>query len=248
MASFAPLKDSLLLSIDEAMRRLPIEGPFLDVGCGTGDVSAHMAWRGMTGTAMDVSEAAIDASRAALVGLPVRVLHGTPDYGPRIYGCVLFMDVLEHVHADVDLIERGASCLVDGGHMLISVPSNPREWRWDDDFYGHVRRYTVDELREKLRAQGLTTRLVWDFTFPTFWLMRRAYTRLKPQPAQPADEMERTLASAVSPGAHHIPLISGLLAATTWMWKPLLWAQFRLFRHQVERGHEMFVVAQRSAT
>ena len=247
MTNFAPLKNSLLKCVDEALLQLPIRGPFLDVGCGDGDVSVHMASRGLTGTALDLSEAALVKATASLRGMPVEVVHGSIDEGPRDFGCVLFMDVLEHVRDDVDLIERAAGRLVDGGHMLISVPSNPEEWRWDDDFYGHVRRYTVAELEAKLRATGMQTKIVWDFTFPTFWLMRRMYTRLKAEPAQTEpDEMVRTMASSVNP-SHSIPVISPILAATTSLWRPIVWLQFKLFRKQATRGHEMFVVAQRIA-
>lgn len=247
MTNFAPLKNSLLLCIDDAMRQLPIRGPFLDVGCGHGDVSAHMAGHGLTGTAIDLSEAALVKAEALLQGLPVQVVHGSIETGPRDYGCILFMDVLEHVRDDADLIGRATARLIDGGHMLISVPSNPREWRWDDDFYGHVRRYTVPDLEAKLRAHGLRTQIVWDFTFPTFWLMRRMYTRIKAEPPETEpDEMTRTMASSVNP-AHSMPIISPILAATTALWQPIIWLQFRLFRKQVTRGHEMFVVARRVA-
>jgi len=52
-------------------------------------------------------------------------------------------DVLEHIKNDQQVLRKLSSLLVKGGFLVMAVPSNPDEWSWDDDFYGHFRRYNV---------------------------------------------------------------------------------------------------------
>jgi len=125
------------------------------------------------------------------------------------------------------------------------VPSNPREWRWDDDFYGHFRRYTVENRGARLAQAGLEAQVFWDFTYPVFWAMRRAYTRLKRRPAAASDRKTATRVSALR-NAWELPLVSGLLDRTGLLWPPLYRLQFRLFRQATARGHEFFALARRA--
>src|SRR5205085_10227875 len=118
----------------------------------------------------------------------------------QVQGCfetIFLWDVLEHIEDDIGAVRRISALLAPGGRLLIAVPSNPREWRWDDLFYGHFRRYTVDDLSARLEQAGMTPVLFWDFTFPVFWLLRRLYTLLKRPPrVDDGAQEERTKASS----------------------------------------------------
>jgi hypothetical protein len=126
------------------------------------------------------------------------------------------------------------------------VPSNPREWRWDDDFYGHYRRYTVAELTARLDEAGLQAIEFWDFTYPVFWALRRLYTRMKAPPAIAGDRDAATKASATV-NAWDLPLVSRALDRSAALWRPLQAVQFRFFRHATSRGHEFFALARSPA-
>lgn len=68
---------------------------------------------------------------------------------------VLLMDVLEHVDEDVGLL---ADCLRKvplGARFLISVPAFQLLWSGHDEFLGHRRRYTLDQLEGVARRAGL---------------------------------------------------------------------------------------------
>jgi cyclopropane fatty-acyl-phospholipid synthase-like methyltransferase len=64
MANFPPYKAYIVSSLDELIELMPC-GPFLDFGCGRGDVALHSARRGWCGTALDSSTQA-----RALAGRP----------------------------------------------------------------------------------------------------------------------------------------------------------------------------------
>ena len=244
MANFLPLKQYMLYCLDRFIERHQLTGPFLEVGCGTGDVSEHLARKGWRGRAIDFSPAAVAQARARLAGYrDVEVEQMALADVRGSYACIVLWDVLEHIEDDDAALADIARLLAPGGQVLIAVPSNPREWRWDDDFYGHFRRYTVDDLTRKLAGAGLEPQTFWDFTWPWFWAMRRVYTRVN-RPRAAAGKAEATLASATH-SAWDAGLLTRILDRTAALWAPLHRIQFALFRNATARGHELFVLARR---
>jgi len=246
MANFRPLKEHMFLCLDRFIAEYGLRGPFLEIGCGKGDVSAHLAERhGMSGVAIDFSDAAIGAARERLAGHPqVTVRQQSLADVRGSFACVVMWDVLEHIDDDREALRAIAALLAPDGQLLLAVPSNPREWRWDDDFYGHVRRYTEADLRAKIAEAGLEPQAFWDFTFPLFWALRRVYTRVKKPAGAGSDPVAATKASATV-NAWDLPLVSAALDRSAVLWAPLNRLQFRFFRHATARGHEFFALARK---
>ncbi len=249
MANFRPLKQYMFHCLDQFIARYGVQGPFLEIGCGKGDVSAHLAAKGWQGVAIDFSDAAIAQASVNLAphpGVAVRK-QALADVGGT-YACIILWDVLEHIEDDRAALRIIARLLRPGGQLLLAVPSNPREWRWDDEFYGHFRRYTVAGLTDKLTEAGMQPQAFWDFTFPVYWAMRRAYTRLKApatKGAANANTMDAATKASATVNAWDLPLASRLLDRSAILWHPLHRLQFRLFRHATARGHEFFALARK---
>ena len=245
MANFVPLKNYMLYCLDRFIGQHGLVGPFLEVGCGTGDVSAHLARQGWQGLAIDFSDGAISAARAKLAPFPgVGVRRQSLVDVTGTWNTIILWDVLEHIEDDAQELRIIERLMNPGARLLIAVPSNPREWRWDDDFYGHCRRYTVDGLRDRLTRAGLEPLAFWDFTFPVFWAMRRVYTRLK-RPASIVEDKEAATKASATRNAWDVPFVSRLLDRTGALWSPVYWLQFRLFRNATARGHEFFALARK---
>ena len=250
MANFLPLKQHMFYCLDRFIEQYGLHGPFLEVGCGRGDVSAYLARKGWQGVAIDFSEAAVGEARTRLEAFPqIIVRQQALEDIVGAFDCIVMWDVLEHIEDDCGALRHIERLMLPGGQLLLAVPSNPREWRWDDDFYGHFRRYTVEELTAKLTEAGLPPQVFWDFTFPLFWLMRRMYTRIKSPPPEALDHAlarkQSLTESSATRNAWELPLVSGLLDRTAFLWHPIHRLQFRFFRNATGRGHEVFVLARK---
>ncbi len=68
---------------------------------------------------------------------------------------IVCSNVLEHLEADADVLRRFQETLVPGGHCVIVVPAGRWLYGGIDAELGHCRRYTRDELHEKMTAAGL---------------------------------------------------------------------------------------------
>jgi len=248
MANFLPLKKSILFCLNKLIEEYGLKPDFLDVGCGIGDVSSFLAARGWRGKAIDVSEDALAQARQNLAAFPSAELE-KKDFlrATGTYNTVLLLDILEHIPDDAKALQKLASLVSADGNAVIVVPSNPRFWGWDDDFYGHVRRYTADEITKKLGDAGLEVVVIWDFTFPVFWLMRWIHTNISKgskEDRSPERLQQRTLQSGITPEWQKSFGVR-VLEKLPFFWDWVYSFQFRFFKQRVRWGHEMIVLAKK---
>lgn len=64
-------------------------------------------------------------------------------------------NVLEHLENDVDVLSYFQQTLVPGGHCVIVVPSGKWLYNGMDEELGHFRRYSPEELANKMAEAGL---------------------------------------------------------------------------------------------
>lgn len=143
-----PWETSRLKAVQRILAPYAFEGiRVLDVGCGDGFVA-----RGIFGgleakeiTAVDIYLS--DELMRDLANLPggVRYRQELPEDGT--YDLVLLLDILEHVENDrgflANLVDKHVA---PGGKVLITVPAFQTLYSRHDEFLGHYRRYTLQEL------------------------------------------------------------------------------------------------------
>jgi SAM-dependent methyltransferase len=127
----------------------------LDVGCGTG---ANLQMLSQFGVAegVDVSTEALDFCRAR--GL-ARVRQGAAEslpYEDAQFDLVTGLDVVEHLDDDVVGLSEMRRILRPGGRALLFVPAFMFLWGVQDDISHHRRRYTLPDVKSKLREAGFT--------------------------------------------------------------------------------------------
>jgi SAM-dependent methyltransferase len=90
------------------------------------------------------------------------------------YDLVLMLDVLEHIHDDVDAAASLCGLLRPGGHAILTVPALPSLWSVHDEANHHHRRYTHRSLRCCLETAGLAIVSLRHFSF---WALGPMYLR-----------------------------------------------------------------------
>jgi SAM-dependent methyltransferase len=151
----------------------------LDVGCGTG-ANLQMLSRFGVAEGVDVSVAALDFCRArGLAEVKQGAAESLP-YEDAAFDLVTGLDVVEHLDDDIAGLKEMRRVLLPGGRAVLFVPAFMFLWGVQDDISHHRRRYTLPDLKSKLREAGLTVERATyaNLTFFAPILMGRLLMRL----------------------------------------------------------------------
>jgi|KBSMisStandDraft_5_1062788.scaffolds.fasta_scaffold16515_4 SAM-dependent methyltransferase len=125
----------------------------LDVGCGTG---ANLEMLGEFGDAegVDVSTDALSFCRQrGLDSVRLGEAEKLP-YPDQSFDLVTALDVVEHLDDDLAGLKEMRRVLKPGGRAMMFVPAFMFLWGVQDDVSHHRRRYTMRQLKERVRAAG----------------------------------------------------------------------------------------------
>jgi SAM-dependent methyltransferase len=116
-----PWLRAALATFAESVRGL---GPVLDVGCGPGTTTAHLAGLGIDVSGVDLSPKMIEHARRLHPGLDFAAASATElEIGPGSLGGILGWWSLFNLPREVlpQVLSRFARALVPGGHLLIGT-------------------------------------------------------------------------------------------------------------------------------
>lgn len=156
----------------------PMLQSFLEIGCGTGFV--------LSGVASSFPSASLTGAEIYSTGLQYAA-HRVPSAQfmqmdarnipfDSHFDALGAFDVLEHIEEDSAVLTQINQALKPGGVLVLTVPQHPRLWSSQDEMACHVRRYTADELKQKVSAAGLDIVDSGSFVallLPLMWLSRR---------------------------------------------------------------------------
>ncbi|GAB4143362.1 MAG: hypothetical protein OHK0017_00620 [Patescibacteria group bacterium] len=78
----------------------------------------------------------------------------TPELKAKNIDSVVYVNVLEHIEKDVEILKRTNEILTPGGHVLSFTPAMPMLMSKFDKELGHYRRYTLNEMKNKMEEAG----------------------------------------------------------------------------------------------
>lgn len=163
----------------EAIARLfsvYLSGDILEIGAGIGQMLADIS-RICHPRSISAVEPNPNFASNLQTNLPdARVWQGTESHLPssESFDAILSVNVLEHIEKDTDELSRWRDRLAPRrGHLCLLVPARPELYSLMDLDFGHFRRYTKDDLTEKLAAAGFTDLKVNYFNFVGYfaWLL-----------------------------------------------------------------------------
>lgn len=177
-------------AIQATLRRFLRPGSrLLDVGAGTGGLSAELA-RDYRVTAADPSPSAIAVARER--GLEViEMVPGQPLPGGFDAACAF--DVLEHVDDDISLARDLAGAVHPRGIVAVTVPAYGWLWSSMDELGGHRRRYRRPGLVRVMRAAGINPRHVTYFNALLFPALAVGHLLGLPRPGRELEPPPRAI-------------------------------------------------------
>jgi 2-polyprenyl-3-methyl-5-hydroxy-6-metoxy-1,4-benzoquinol methylase len=130
-----------------------VEGKsILDVGCGSGLLSKTLLDKGYDVMVIDNDRKAIDiAKKKGIRGFVADINDWKTD---EKLDCIILADVLEHVDDDKSIMRKVYSMLKPHGCFILNVPSYQFLFGKHDVSLGHKRRYSDNELKNKLKDSG----------------------------------------------------------------------------------------------
>jgi len=124
----------------------------LDVGCGAGNMAHHLAHYGRV-VGVDLHPKPLEIARQR--GLQAEL--GSADdlpFDDQTFDLVTLLDVVEHVPNEHGVFGECQRVLKPGGKLMVTVPALMWLWSNNDLLNAHQRRYTREDLGQKLAHHG----------------------------------------------------------------------------------------------
>jgi len=165
-------------------------GTVLDIGCGSGYLTARIADanpRGQTvGMDKDRGSIAVARRRDTSARFEVADAHDLP-FEDSSQDCVIFGDVLEHFEDPVPLLREAARVIRPDGRVIVSVPAFRSLMGPHDAANDHADRYNRDRLAETVGAAGFDIRrsqYTNALPLPLYFIYQRVLKRQVPGSAR----------------------------------------------------------------
>jgi len=153
--------------LDRVSKRLAKGSSFLEIGCGTGNVSSFLS---SYGYAVIGCEFYYHALRIAWPGFTrVQGSGLSLPFRDDSFDAVGLFDVLEHFDEDHAVLSEAARVIPAGGIIFITVPARRELWSGFDMLSSHRRRYHPRDLRELIHSAGLSL-LSLEYLFLSLYL------------------------------------------------------------------------------
>jgi SAM-dependent methyltransferase len=147
-------------------------GSALDIGCGDGFFTFNLIKEGYVVDAIDISLEAIKSTKDRLEksGLTpcVNLFNKNIfEFKPNEkYDLILCLEVLEHIEQDTKALKQMNGWLNEGGILILSIPHRQDLWNYSDEVGGHCRRYSKEDVTNKLNLANFEVEEIFDYGFP----------------------------------------------------------------------------------
>ncbi len=151
---------------------------FFEVGCGSGFMLSGLKKLnyGLSLAGSDVLMGGLSYAREQ-VGDDVSIYQMDASRIPysEEFDVIGSFDVLEHITEDEEVLAEMYRACKKGGGIILTVPQHPWLWSVTDQEGGHVRRYSREDIKQKVEHAGFTATRLTSFVttaFPALLLQR----------------------------------------------------------------------------
>jgi len=143
--------------IQKYMKEMSPDARILDAGCGTGGNLLLLSKYSKNVIGLEYN---IEAAKKAEIKTGIKVYQGSlPDnipFSDSSFDLIVLLDVLEHIDDDIKALNTLNAKLKPNGSLLITVPAFKFLWSKHDNINNHKRRYTQQNLKNKIKLSGFT--------------------------------------------------------------------------------------------
>lgn len=138
----------------QVIGQYPPKGKLFEIGAGNGAISIALQNHGYQVVAVEPTvDWARNAKRRGVLNVVCSRIENTGISAGDLSNVGLF-DVLEHIPDDIDFLSKVRSLMPLSGRIYCAVPAYQFLWSNEDACAGHMRRYRLSELCQKLTAAG----------------------------------------------------------------------------------------------
>lgn len=138
----------------EAVKKYCPDNLFFDIGGGNGFIAKGLEDNGIATVLIEPGlQGCLNAKKRNLKNIVCSTLENASFKKGEIPSIGLF-DVVEHIEHDVEFLTSTYTLLKEDGFVFITVPAFNTLWSNEDVDAGHYRRYTIQELEDKLKSIG----------------------------------------------------------------------------------------------
>lgn len=133
----------------------------LDAGCGTGIMIAELSKKFDQVYGLDKSKKAIKfCHKRGLKRSHLRQasLEKKLPFTSNYFDAILALDVIEHLDNDGEAVRQLHRITKNSGSLYVTVPAFQFLWTHHDDLLWHKRRYTLNQLKRLVSANGFTVK------------------------------------------------------------------------------------------
>jgi SAM-dependent methyltransferase len=151
----------------------------LEIGCGQGSFGARLAER-TNYLGVEPDPASFEVACARIEPRGGTVLLGIHQVVPAAttYDLVCAFEVLEHIEDDKGALAEWVPFVRPGGHLVLSVPAFQERFGPMDRHAGHFRRYSPQQLEERLVEAGLTDVEIIVYGWPLGYALEAVRNRI----------------------------------------------------------------------
>jgi SAM-dependent methyltransferase len=152
---------------------------FLEIGCGTGFVLSGIRreFPALKLSGSEIFTQGLVFARQRLPGVELFQMDACHTPFDSEFDVIGVFDVLEHIEDDERALREMFQATKPGGGIILTVPQHPFLWSRVDDYSFHKRRYTHQELVDKLSRAGF--KIIRITSFASFILPLMMFSRWK---------------------------------------------------------------------
>ena len=145
----------------EVLRRLdhglvPAAAQIAEIGCGHGLLQRQVEDQyGKTVTGFDLNEYALKQNLSSVSRVCCYDIHQQLPALHQSFDLIFLFDVLEHLSEETKFLNAVLYHLAPQGKLIINVPAGQWAFSAYDRAAGHVRRYSIEHMREVMRRSNL---------------------------------------------------------------------------------------------